>query len=86
MRQKAYAPTGKEIIGSFERVHGCALGEVTREGPGHRAGIEYSGETKIWWDTQRQCLSDSDNQTTDVLWVDEDHNIWVTDELRWRDG
>lgn len=76
----AQSPKGKEIIGSFEKVTGVALGSVTRKDRYTDVEIEYDGETKIWWDEQRQVYEDGEK-----LWVDEDHLIWKTSELSWLD-
>jgi hypothetical protein len=80
--EKAYSVSGKEIVGSYERVYGCALAEVTRiNGVFH---MTYDGETKIWWNSQEQVRSDPQDITSERLWVDEDDNVWGTSEIVWR--
>lgn len=81
----AYSPLGKPIIGSFERVDGCALAEVFKEKSDSPIEVEYQGETKIWWDTQTQVRADSRNIDSEKLWVCEEHNIWADSELTWKE-
>ncbi|MGQ7794496.1 hypothetical protein ACUN0C_18990 [Faunimonas sp. B44] len=67
------SPSGAEIVGTLERLMGCAnINDITDDGE-----PVYSGDTKIWWDEQRTVLRDGQ-----MLFVDENGDEWIFAELK----
>lgn len=81
MTQKvAYSPEGYPIVGTYETVSGLAYARVTRNAYGE-VGIEYEGETEIWWDGQK---TEEDHRGV-KLYVDAAYNVVAEDEIEWRE-
>lgn len=75
---KLYAPNGAEITGTLEIVEGRAgIDSVTVDESGV-FGIEYDGDTEIFWNAQR---TQEDALTGERLFLDDDGTIWRESEL-----
>ncbi len=74
----AFAPTGCEIIGTLERLSGCAgivHGSYRRTDTGG-IGFDWEGGTEIFWDCQQTETIDGAK-----LFLDGDGDHWTEDEL-----
>ncbi len=67
------APNGKLIVGIVEQMYGLAL--ITDEST--IDDIEYSGETKVDWDSQELFV----NGEGDCVFLDEDGYRWTESQL-----
>lgn len=85
---KLYAPDGETpIVGTFERVPGCALlinDGITRNSDG-TFEFDYEGETNIYWDEQVTVLRRPEDASKAAapqrVFVDEDGDGWLESEL-----
>ena len=74
---QAFSPTGGEIIGTLEHMHGVALAsDYTRAGDG-KISFEYDGGTDVNWDGQETVDRDGNR-----VFVDESGDEWTEDEIR----
>lgn len=79
MSRRVYVKeTGKEVIGTYEKLHGVAL----VSGVDENGEPEYDGETKVDWESQKTVR----NKKGERLWVDEDWNTVPESELEFRDS
>lgn len=70
------APDGTPIVGTFERLTGCAhLTDLVRH-PDGKITYEYTGNTEVHWDDQETAT-----HLGNELFVDENGNIWLGREL-----
>lgn len=63
LRHKA---SGARVIGTFDKVPGCARFDKVVQMPDGACEPEWIGETDMWWDDQEIEL---DPMTTEVLYV-----------------
>jgi len=72
----AVSPAGSRIIGTIETIAGTALADVTLT-PKGELDVEYSGQTKLDWDSQKTQVSGNER-----LFVSSDHLVWCESEVR----
>ena len=97
----AYAPTGVEIVGTYEAIVGCTCyADVTKDEDGDvDADANHYSETKINWDGQvalkvKHCLDPEsplflggleDANPEDCLYIDENRQVWAESSLIWKE-
>lgn len=77
---EGWAPSGKKIVGTYDKVPGVALAYTYYRDPvdGH-VEAEYEGETKLRWnDCEAQYATNGQR-----LYVDEDDGLWAENEIEW---
>lgn len=78
--REAVAPDGSRIVGTFERIPGCAEvvpGSWSRRETGELE-FDYDGYTEVYWNDQRTL---EHGQTGERLFVDEAGEIWRESQL-----
>lgn len=78
--REAVAPDGSRIVGTFERIPGCAEvvpGSWSRRKTGELE-FDYDGHTEVYWNDQRTL---EHGQTGERLFVDEAGEIWRESQL-----
>lgn len=70
------SPKGKKIVGTFEKLEGCANIESASIGKDGRIEIEYEGTTEIWWDNQKTVQKNGR-----PVFVDEDGELWTEKQV-----
>jgi hypothetical protein len=75
---RAYAPNGKQIVGTLEKVYGEALISYFEEASPD--SLEYAGETDIWWDS-KQSITRKTPSGESIVFLDEDRNEWLAGDL-----
>ena len=78
MNKHAYSPEGLRIVGTVDLCPCCALGDVQKDENGS-IDIEFSGESKMYWDGQYQ---DKDLNDED-LYQCEKGEEWPESSLIW---
>lgn len=76
---KLIAPNGKEIIGTSALVPGTAHIEGAYRKSDGGLEVGWSGYTEMDWDNQ---VTETDPDTGELLFVDEDGGIWLESALK----
>jgi len=76
MPKTLYSPTGIPILGTLEKMTGCALVSHATRNPDGSLEFEYEGETKIYWDDQQTVTRNGQ-----TIWLDEDGGEWPASTL-----
>ena len=81
-----FTPSGKAIVGTFEKITGCAkiiAAEPTDpNGTKEKFSLQYEGTTEVYWNDQTTVL---DAETGERIFVDEDGVAWLESVLVLKD-
>lgn len=74
--KKPFTKDGRELLGTLELVEGCSYVEGVEDD----GTIEYSGETKMFWDGQKTVERDGER-----VWLDEEGEEFLESEIVWKE-
>ena len=81
-RVELVSPKGSRILGTLERVHGCAgLSNIVETETGELR-VDYDGHTKIFWDEQETVK----NSSGESVFLCENGDMWAQSQLVRRDA
>ena len=78
--KRLYAPTGALIIGTLERIPGCANAHIWVDDEGD-INVDYTGYTTVWWDGQT-----TETIEKKTIYVCEEGGEWPESECVVREG
>lgn len=81
-RVELLSPKGSKILGTLERVHGCAGLSNVVECADHRLRFDYDGYTKLFWDEQETVK----NSNSESVFLCENGHMWAESQLVRRDA
>lgn len=78
MRKIYKTPTGKDVLGTLERLWGVALAS----GPDENNDPKHEGTTDVWWNDQETVYAENgDTHLEERVWIGEDYTQWYESQL-----
>ena len=79
----AYAPNGKRIVGTLEKIYAAAL--IGGFGKTSADSLLYTGTTSVWWDSQ-ESVTRRVPPGESIVFLDEDCDEWLEGQLTFREN